>query len=276
MSGRRLPGEGLIDRARPVRFSVDGRSFTGFAGDTLASALLASGVRVMGRSFKYHRPRGVLGAGVEEPNALFAVGRGGRFEPNTRATDLFIYEGLSAWSQNRWPSLDFDLGAVNRWFAPFIPAGFYYKTFFGGPRLWKIYERFIRGAAGLGPAPRAPEVDDYEHRAAFCDVLVVGAGPSGLAAASAAAKAGARVMLVEQDAGLGGGLLRDPALVDGLAPRGFAERVRRQVLAAGGRVLTRTTAAGFWDHGLVTLVQRLCEPGRRRRPSPASLSGCGG
>ena len=261
MSGRRLSSEGLIDRTRPIRFSVDGVAYAGFAGDTLASALMASGVRVMGRSFKYHRPRGVLSAGVEEPNALFAVGRGGRLEPNTRATDLFLYEGLSAVSQNRWPSLDFDLGSANRWLAPFIPAGFYYKTFFGGPRLWKVYERFIRNAAGLGPAPRASEVDDYEHRAAFCDVLVVGAGPAGLAAASAAAQAGARVVLVEQDLRLGGALLRDPAPIDGLAPEAFVERVRAQVLAADGRVLTRTTAAGFWDHGLVTLVQRLCEPG---------------
>jgi sarcosine oxidase subunit alpha len=261
MSGRRLATGGLIDRDRPVTFQVDGRSYAGFAGDTLASALMASGVRVMGRSFKYHRPRGVLAAGVEEPNALFAVGQGGRLEPNTRATDAFLYEGLSAVSQNRWPSLGLDIGSVNRWIAPFIPAGFYYKTFFGGPRLWKLYEHFIRRAAGLGPAPQIPDVDVYEHRAGFCDVLVVGSGPSGLAAASAASRAGARVMLVEQDVRLGGALLRDPALVDGQAPEAFAERVRGQVIAAGGRVLTRTTAAGLWDHGLATLVERVCEPG---------------
>jgi sarcosine oxidase subunit alpha len=270
MSGARLPHPGRIDRTRPIRFTVDGRAYSGFAGDTLASALLASGVRVMGRSFKYHRPRGVLGAGVEEPNALFTLGHGGRTEPNTRATDAFLYDGLTATSQNRWPNLGFDIGAANRWLAPFIPAGFYYKTFFGGPRLWLLYEHFIRRAAGLGPAPQAAEIDTFEHRAAFCDVLVVGAGPAGLAAAASAAKSGARVLLVEQDDQLGGALLRDPAEIDGLAPDAFAEQVRAQVLAAGGRVLTRTLAAGVWDQGLVTLFERLTEPGQA--PGPDGLA----
>ena len=260
MSGRRLAADATPER--PIRFSLDGRGHVGREGDTLASALIASGVVLMGRSFKYHRPRGVMGSGVEEPNALFGVGEDGRFEPNTRATDVFLYDGLTAVSQNRWPSLGFDLGAANGWVARFIPAGFYYKTFFGGPKLWRLYEHFIRRAAGLGSAPQSAEVDAYEHRAAFCDVLVVGSGPAGLAAASAAATAGAKVMLVEQDRALGGALLRDPAPIDGLAPEAFADRVRADVVAAGGRVLTRTTAAGVFDHGMASLVERVCEPGQ--------------
>jgi sarcosine oxidase subunit alpha len=260
MSGRRIANEGAS--SGPVRFTFDGRPYLGFEGDTLASALLANGVVLFGRSFKYHRPRGVLAAGVEEPNALVGAGTGGRFEPNTRATDLFIYEGLTAQSQNRWPSLDFDIGAVNRLIARFIPAGFYYKTFFGGPRLWRLYEHFIRRAAGLGKAPTSPEADRFEHRAAFCDVLVVGSGPAGLAAAAAAASSSARVILVEQDDRLGGSLLRDGATIDGMDAMDWAEGVRGEVIAAGGRVLTRTTAIGFWDHGMVTLAERLCEAGQ--------------
>jgi sarcosine oxidase subunit alpha len=260
MSGRRI--ENIGASGSEVRFTFDGRPYTGVAGDTLASALLANGLALFGRSFKYHRPRGVLAAGVEEPNALVGAGTGGRFEPNTRATDLFIYEGLVAESQNRWPSLNFDIGAANRLIARFIPAGFYYKTFFGGPRLWMLYEHFIRRAAGLGRAPTAPEADRFQHRAASCDVLVVGSGPAGLAAASAAAAAGARVILVEQDDRLGGSLLRDSASIDGRTSADWAEGVRGQVQAVGGRVLTRTTAIGFWDHGLVTLAERLCEAGQ--------------
>jgi heterotetrameric sarcosine oxidase alpha subunit len=262
MSGshRRADGE-RVDRQRPLAFTFDGRPYVGFAGDTLASALLGNGVKLFGRSFKYHRPRGVLSAGVEEPNALVGVGVGGRFEPNTRATDLFLYEGLTAVSQNRWPSLAFDAGAINRLIARFIPAGFYYKTFFGGPRLWLLYERVIRRAAGLGAAPKTAEVDAFEHRAAFCDVLVVGAGPAGLAAARAAADAGARVILVEQDRRLGGSLLRDAATIDGQDALTWATEVTKVVTSAGGRILTRTTAIGAWDHGVVTLAERMTEPG---------------
>jgi heterotetrameric sarcosine oxidase alpha subunit len=260
MTGQRLASGGLVDRAKPIRFTFDGRSYAGFQGDTLASALLANGVKLFGRSFKYHRPRGVLSAGVEEPNALVSVGEGGRYEPNTRATDVAIYDGLVAHSQNRWPSLDVDIGAVNQWISRFIPAGFYYKTFFGGPKLWLLYEHFIRRAAGLGDPPVEAEVDAFEHRAAFCDVLVVGAGPAGLAAAKAAVEAGARVMLVDQDERIGGSFLRDggPLDHDDLD----ANRIRTQVVAGGGRVLTRTTAFGYWDHDLVTLAERLVESGQ--------------
>ncbi|MDB5483539.1 MAG: Sarcosine oxidase subunit alpha [Caulobacteraceae bacterium] len=267
MSGPfRTPDGGVINRSRRISFTFDGRRLEGHPGDTLASALLANGVRLMGRSFKHHRPRGVLGAGVEEPNALVGVGSGGRFEPNTRATDLFLYAGLSAASQNRWPSLALDAGAVNQLISPFIPAGFYYKTFFGGPKRWAFYEGFIRRAAGLGRPPTEPEADAFEHRAAFCDVLVVGAGPAGLAAARAAALAGARVILAEQDGRVGGGLLRDPAGIDGEDGLAWAEGVGALVRERGGRALMRTTAAGFYDHGLVNLVERRVEAGQ----APAS------
>jgi sarcosine oxidase subunit alpha len=268
----RTPAGGLIDRSRTLAFEFDGRRLSGHPGDTLASALLAGGVRLMGRSFKYHRPRGVLGSGVEEPNALVGAGTGGRFEPNTRATDIALYDGLTAMSQNRWPSLAVDAGAVNQAIARFIPAGFYYKTFFGGPKLWAVYERFIRRAAGLGRPPTLPEADAFDHRAAFCDVLVVGAGPAGLAAARAAALAGAKVILAEQDVRLGGALLRDPATIDGEDALAWAQAAGALVRERGGRVLTRTTATGFYDHGLVNLVERRVEAGQ----APDGLSSVGG
>ena len=266
MTGFRLDAGGQIDRARPITFQFDGRRYQGFAGDTLASALLANGVMVFGRSFKYHRPRGVMGAGVEEPNALVTAGTGNRAEPNTRATDIFITPGLVATSQNRWPSLGFDVGAAIGLAAPFLPAGFYYKTFFGGPKLWLFYEHFIRRAAGLGPAPVAADPDHYQHRAAFCDVLVVGSGPAGLAAADAATAAGQRVILVEHDSLPGGALLRDAATIGAASGLEWAAAVHQRILAAGGRVLTRTTASGYHDHDLLTLVEHLVEPGAA--PSP--------
>jgi sarcosine oxidase subunit alpha len=253
---------GLVDRERAVTFTFDGKAYGGHPGDTLASALLANGVSLMGRSFKYHRPRGVMAAGIEEPNALVAAGSGGRYEPNTRASDLFLYDGLEAVSQNRWPSLDLDIGAFNSLMARFIPAGFYYKTFLGPPWLWKIYEHFIRRAAGLGDAPREAEVDAFEHRAAFCDVLVVGAGPAGLAAALEASASGARVILAEQDQRLGGALLRDPAHIDGTPAAAWIAEAERRLAAQGVRVLKRTTAAGYYDHDLLSLIERRVEAGQ--------------
>ena len=245
------------DAGATLRFTFDGVAMSARPGDTLAAALLANGVRLVGRSFKNHRPRGIMAAGVEEPNALVTVGEGGRTEPNTRATDVFVYDGLVATSQNRWPSLAFDLGAGNGLAAPFFAAGFYYKTFFGPPSRWMLYEKLIRRAAGLGKAPTRADPDDYEHRAAFCDVLVVGAGPAGLAAAAEAAATGARVMLVEQDREPGGSALW------GDAP---APVTREALETAGVRVLTRTTASGLWDHGFVTLAEKLAEPGEPVAP----------
>src|SRR5579859_4410858 len=207
----RIPSGGRVDRARPLNFRFDGRSFRGLAGDTLASALLANGVHLIGRSFKYHRPRGILAAGAEEPNALVTVRRdAARYTPNLRATQVELYPGLAAHSQNRFPTLSLDVGAVNDLISPFIPAGFYYKTFMWPSGAWKsLYEPRIRAAAGLGNAPTQPDPDRYTGRFAHCDVLVVGAGPAGLAAARAAAASGARVMLCDEQNEPGGSLLSD-------------------------------------------------------------------
>ena len=262
MTGSRTHQGGIIDRNKTISFTFDGKRYQGHPGDTLASALLAQGVVLFGRSFKYHRPRGVMSAGVEEPNALVGVGTGGRYEPNTRATDLFIYEGLVAESQNRWPSLSFDLGAVIGLVGRFVPAGFYYKAFLGKPGLWKFYEYFIRRAAGLGQPPVEPDPDSYEHRAAFCDVLVVGAGPAGLAAALSASALGERVMLVEQDIALGGGLIRDAGSIEGLPAQAWITKALSTLTERGVRILNRTTAIGYWDHDLLTLAQKLVEPGQ--------------
>src|SRR6478752_5963077 len=189
---------GLIDRANVVSFRFDGRSYQGYAGDTLAAALLANGVRLVGRSFKYHRPRGILSAGPEEPNALVELRSGARREPNTRATVAELYDGLEAQSQNRRPSLDLDILSINSLLAPALTAGFYYKTFMWPAAFWeKLYEPLIRRAAGLGRAAGAEDPDHYEKAFAHCDVLVIGAGPTGLAAALAAGRAGARVILAD-------------------------------------------------------------------------------
>ncbi|MGB7656201.1 MAG: 2Fe-2S iron-sulfur cluster-binding protein [Novosphingobium sp.] len=245
-----------------INFTFDGRALTAKPGQTLAAALLDHGIKLVGRSFKYHRPRGILSAGVEEPNALVTVGAGGRSEPNTRATDLFVYEGMVATSQNRWPSLSSDLGSALQLVSKALPAGFYYKTFFGPPKLWLFYEQFIRRAAGLGPAPTEIDPDRFAQRAAFCDVLVVGSGPAGLIAARDAARSGKSVFLVEQDAELAPSLLRDPQEIEGQDGREWAAAVADELRAAGGRVLTRTSASGLWDDNFICLSEKLVEPGQ--------------
>src|SRR3954471_11641967 len=217
--------EGRIDRGRVLNFTFDGRHYTGVQGDTLASALLANGVHLVGRSFKYHRPRGIFSAGSEEPNALVGLRRDrARYVPNLRATQIELYEGLQAESQNRWPSLDFDVGAVNDLISPFIPAGFYYKTFMWPQSAWhSFYEPRIRATAGLGVAPSQADPDRYTNRFAHCDVLVVGAGPAGLAAALAAGQSGSRVILCDEQSELGGSLLSEPAS-DGVSIDGHSSR----------------------------------------------------
>jgi sarcosine oxidase subunit alpha len=258
---------GRIERRRPLRFQFDGREYSGFAGDTLASALLANGVHLVGRSFKYHRPRGILGAGPEEPNALVAIRRdAARLTPNLRATEVELYEGLEAYSQNRWPSLAFDTGALGELLSPIIPAGFYYKTFMWPRGAWRrIYEPRIRAAAGLGRAPDRADPDTYCNRFAHCDVLVVGSGPAGLAAARSAAASGARVILCDEQPELGGSLLSVApgdrcARIDGEAAGRWRDRVLAQ-LSHNPRVtlLPRTTAFGYFPHNLIGLEERLTE-----------------
>ncbi|MEM9443697.1 MAG: 2Fe-2S iron-sulfur cluster-binding protein, partial [Pseudomonadota bacterium] len=195
----RLAVGGRIDRLRPLAFTFNGENLQGYQGDTLASALLANGIHLVGRSFKYHRPRGIMTAGPEEPSALVQLESGARTEPNMRATQIELFDRLVATSQNCWPSVTMDIGGLNGLVSPLFPAGFYYKTFMWPPAFWNgVYERVIRRAAGLGKAPIEPDPDRYEHRYAHCDVLVVGAGPAGLAAGLAAGRSGARVMIADQ------------------------------------------------------------------------------
>ncbi|MEL6747270.1 MAG: 2Fe-2S iron-sulfur cluster-binding protein, partial [Pseudomonadota bacterium] len=204
---RRADG-GLVDRSRPIKFYWDGKPYTGFHGDTLASALLANGVHMVGRSFKYHRPRGILAAGSEDPAGLVQLHSDRAFtEPNTRATEVMLSPELEAFPQNCWPSLKRDVGAINDTFARFLTAGFYYKTFMGPPLDWMFFEPIIRNAAGLGVCPESPDPERYEAVNAHCDVLVIGGGPSGIVAAKAAAATGARVVICEETDRVGGRLL---------------------------------------------------------------------
>lgn len=251
---------GLIDRSQVLTFSFDGARYTGHAGDSLASALLANGVRVVGRSFKYHRRRGIMGIGPEEPNALVQLGRGDRSEPNQRATGIELFDGLEAHSQNRWPSLGFDVGGVNDLMARFLPAGFYYKTFMWPASWWLRYEHVIRNAAGLGRAPTDPDPDRYFRRYAHCDVLVVGAGPAGLMAARTAARGGLRVVLVDEHAAPGGQLRREPHRVDGSPGHLWAAGVAAELRALPGvRVITRASAFGCYDDNLVAVCERVAD-----------------
>ena len=257
----RAAAGGLVDRDTTLHFRFDGRDYAGHPGDTLASALLANGVRLLGRSFKYHRPRGVLTAGSEEPNALVELREGARREPNTRATVIELFDGLEAQSQNRWPSLRHDLGAINGWFAPLLGAGFYYKTFMWPAAFWeRVYEPLIRRAAGLGRAAAAPDPDAYEKAWAFCDVLVVGAGETGLRVALEAARRGERVLLADEDFRLGGRCLAERALVDGLAgPAWVAAALTELAGHAEVRLMPRTTVFGAYDGDVFGALERVSD-----------------
>jgi sarcosine oxidase subunit alpha len=262
--GFRTESGGRIDRTEPLAFWFDGRRMIGCAGDTLASALLANGVRLVGRSFKYHRPRGIMAAGSEEPNALVTVDQGdGRVTPNLPATQVELYDGLRAASQNRFPSLAWDFGVVAGVFGPLLSAGFYYKTFMWPRGFWRhVYEPAIRASAGLGRGPDAADPDRYLHRYAHCDTLVIGAGPTGLAATLAASARGGRVVLCDEQAELGGSLLADAAKREWLSQT-LAAVERR----AGVTLLPRTTAFGWYPDNMIGLVERItdhvAEPDRR-------------
>ena len=253
---------GRIDRSTPLAFTFDGVRYSGYRGDTLASALLANGVRLVGRSFKYHRRRGIFGTGSEEPNALVRVGAGARVEPNLKATQVELFDGLAAESQNRWPSLQVDAGALSNVASKLLPAGFYYKTFMWPGSWWMLYEHFIRKAAGLGRAPNEPDPDHYDRRYAFCDVLVAGAGPAGLMAALTAARSGARVILVDDAPVLGGSLLASTSTVDGGDPIEFAASVGEELASCPNvRVLSRTTAFGYYDDNMILALERRADHG---------------
>lgn len=266
----RFDTSGMIDRARPITFSFDGHRYQGFEGDTLASALLANGVRLMGRSFKYHRPRGPLTAGSEEPNALVTIGLDGAQEPNMRATTAEIYEGMLARSQNRWPSLGFDILGANDLAAPFLGAGFYYKTFMWPKSFWeKVYEPFIRRAAGLGALSKVHNTDKYDKAFAHCDLLVIGAGPAGLMAAWVAAQAGADVILADGDARVGGALLNEVEEVDGKhGALWAADLVASLVEMPNVRVMTRTTVTGAYDGGTYGAIERTSPAMALRKGAP--------
>jgi len=252
---------GRVDRSRVIGFSFDGKRYQGLAGDTLASALIANGVHLMGRSFKYHRPRGVLSLGSEEPNALVTVDAGkGRLTPNLRATQVEIYEGLKAKSQNAWPSLEFDALAVNGALSSFLPAGFYYKTFIGPKGAWEhLYEPAIRRAAGLGVAPTDPDPDHYAYEHRHCDVAVVGGGPAGLTAARAAARAGERVILFDEQAEFGGSLLADRHIViDGKPAADWAAEVVAELATLPNvTLLPRTQVFGYYAQNFLAAEQRV-------------------
>jgi heterotetrameric sarcosine oxidase alpha subunit len=257
----RLKTGGLVDRSRALQARFDARVLTGFAGDTLASALLAAGHRLVARSFKYHRPRGIFSAGSEEPNALVELRSGARREPNVKATTIELYDGLEARSQNRWPSLHFDLLAVSSCLSPFLAAGFYYKTFMWPASFWeRVYEPLIRRAAGLGRAAGESDPDGYEQAYAFCDLLVVGGGPSGLAAAVAAARSGARVIVCDDDFRFGGRLLSDCREIGGMPAHLWASRVVEELGSLPEvRLMPRTTVFGVYDGGTFGALERVAD-----------------
>ena len=266
----RIDGQGLIDRKQLVSFSFDGHTYQGYVGDTLASALLANDITLVGRSFKYHRPRGILTAGSEEPNALVTLGLEAGQEPNVRATTAELFEGMLARSQNRWPSLDFDLMALNDLAAPFLGAGFYYKTFMWPPKLWeKIYEPIIRRAAGLGALSGRSNADKYEKAYAHCDLLVIGGGPAGLMAALTAARAGVDVILCDEDTRLGGRLNVETLEVGGKPGSVWADDVSAELSAMDNvRIMTRTAVMGVYDQGNFGAIEKIAPDVAMRAGAP--------
>lgn len=256
----RQPTGGAIDRTQPLQFIFDGKRYQGFQGDTLASALMANGVRLFGRSFKYHRPRGLMGAGFEDPNALVQLRVGNRTEPNMQATRVELYDGLVAESQNRWPSLNFDLGSLTGLVGKLFPAGFYYKTFMWPASMWMTYEHVIRNIAGMGKSPTERDPDKYAHRYEFCDVAIVGGGPAGISAALNAANAGLRVAIIDDAPALGGGLLHRTLSVDGKPGADWAAEAEQKLRGMDNvRILTRTMVAAYYDQNMIIGNERVCD-----------------
>ncbi|MGB8813066.1 MAG: 2Fe-2S iron-sulfur cluster-binding protein, partial [Paracoccaceae bacterium] len=261
MSTRLAKGGRLLDRAVTYEFSFNGKRMRGLKGDTLAASLLANDQMLVGRSFKYHRPRGIVASGAEEPNGLVNMGAGGRFEPNQRVTTTEVFDGLECSSQNHWPSLEFDIGVVNNYVARMLPGGFYYKTFMYPRAAWKhVFEPIVRQSAGLGRAPKDRDADRYEHAYAFCDVLVVGGGIAGLQAALVAGAAGARVMLLEQTAHWGGRAPVDGVVIDGLAADVWVNNAVEALVKMDNVIMRlRCMAAGVYDHGYVLADEKVAD-----------------
>ena len=266
----RHQNKGLIDRDVSLNFQFNGKHFKGFKGDTLASALLANNQILVGRSFKYHRPRGVMTAGSEEPNALVTVERAGSLEPNTRATVQPLYEGLIAQSQNAWPTLRYDLLSINNYLSPFLAAGFYYKTFMWPRAFWEmLYEPLIRRAAGLGSLGLDFNNDLYEKAFAHCDVLIIGAGPSGLMSAWTAAHAGLDVILVDENNRAGGRLLSEVEEVGGKFGYVWASDIIKDLQALPNvNIMMNTTVTGAYDQGTYGALERV---GHHLKTMPAGL-----
>ncbi|MDF1804671.1 sarcosine oxidase subunit alpha family protein [Thalassovita sp.] len=261
MSTRLAQGGRLLNKGKPLRFTFNGKHFKGYEGDTLASALLANDQMLVGRSFKYHRPRGIVASGAEEPNALVGLGKGPRFEPNQRVTTTELFDGLESESQNHWPSLDFDIGAVNNRLARFFPAGFYYKTFMAPRAAWKhVFEPIVRMSAGLGKVPRDRDADTYEHFYAYVDVVVIGGGIAGLQAARVAAESGAKVLVLEQTAHWGGRTPVDGGQIEGKPAEAAIDQLVSDLRNMPNVTLrARCMGAGVYDHGYVLGYERLSD-----------------
>ena len=257
---KRLPEGGLlIDRNKPIKFEFNGKKLSGFEGDTLASALLSNDQVLVGRSFKYHRPRGIVASGSEEPNALINLGEKEKFEPNQRATTIELFDGLKAASQNHWPSLNFDIGVVNNYLARFLPAGFYYKMFIHPRPFWNyIYEPFIRQSAGLGKAPSQKDYSHYEHFYAFYDLVIVGGGISGLNAALTAAESGLKILIIEQTPEWGGRCLVDFSTIGDETSAEYVSRLISELKKFQNVTMrSRMMGAGVYDHGYILGYERL-------------------
>ncbi len=259
----RIAGKGRLAPSKTVTFTFDGKQLNALEGDTLASALIANGIHLAGRSFKYHRPRGILGSGAEEPSALMDISRDKvRTQPNVRATTQEVFDGLIAKTQNYYPSITFDVGGINNLMAPFFSAGFYYKTFMWPKQAWKkLYEPVIREAAGLGHAPKEADPDRYANRFAHCDVMIVGGGAAGLMAAKTAAASGKRIILCDENAELGGWLLAETdAAIDGMQAGEWAAKTIRELAAMDNvKLLPRTTAFGYYSQNMLALAERITD-----------------
>ena len=254
----RIASGGLIDRGKEISFIFNGNKYTGYKGDTLASALLANGIHLIGRSFKYHRPRGIFAAGVEDANGKVQLYKDNITEPNVNVTEIELVEGLRIESQNCWPSVKFDIGGINNFFSRFFPAGFYYKTFMWPKSFWyHVYEPFIRKAAGMGKAPLDPDPDRYEHRYEHCDILIVGSGPSGISSALAAAKNGARVILAEDKARFGGSLLTDNVTIGNKNGDEWVDDSIAELKSMPNVIVRkRSQVFGYYDHNMLVMFER--------------------